>query len=334
LLSLALGGRGPPIKNTSMKPYRVLVCGTNYGRSYIQAVLLHPDLYQLVGIFSRGSKRSRKVAAQFRMPLYLNLEQLPRDIQIACVAVGSSAPEVMLGLLDRGVHVLAEHPQKTGPLKIAIEKAELRDLCFQVNPHFSDLNAPISFIRACHEKLEESKPRLIHVLSADRAVYGTLDILRRSFGPLDAMELDDTVNQDGFAIFSGRFGQARISMWLQSAWTGEQLLSDGNSKYFTDIQITAVFSTGSLSLLSVAGPVIWTANLSRAHPTRTFCEYLQDASLSPAAFSQERVDANLTALERLVRQMETGWASPHQSPEALLELNRIWEEISGRILSR
>ena len=45
-----------------MRKLRVIVCGVGFGRYYIEAILRLPDLFELVGILSRGSKNSIKLA--------------------------------------------------------------------------------------------------------------------------------------------------------------------------------------------------------------------------------------------------------------------------------
>lgn len=44
-----------------MKKLRVMVCGVGFGRYYIEAILRLPDMFELVGILSRGSKNSIKL---------------------------------------------------------------------------------------------------------------------------------------------------------------------------------------------------------------------------------------------------------------------------------
>ncbi len=318
-----------------MKPYSILVCGTNYGRSYVQASLLKPDAYTVKGILARGSERSLNVAREYGLPLYHNLGEVPDGIDIACVVVGSSAPEVLFGLLDRGVHILAEHPQKPETIRRALKKADKKGLCFQVNPHFSDLDAPVSFIRSCRRRSGESRPRLIVVLAADRALYGTLDLLRESFGSLAGLRFEGVKTDGGITFIDGMLGQTRAFFGLQSAWLGGGRIPDGSPLYFLDIKVTAVFSSGTLSLLSVVGPVIWSANLFQSgNSNGPLGEYLCEESPSLAEFSSSRISANLHALERLARHIETGHTPSNQSPEVLMEISRMWEEVSSLFRKR
>lgn len=95
-------------------PFRVLVCGTNFGRFYAEAVHRRPG-YALAGILSRGSTASRAYARSLGVPYYTDPDDLPAGVDAACVAVSSSisggqGTELARALMDRGIHVLQEHP--------------------------------------------------------------------------------------------------------------------------------------------------------------------------------------------------------------------------------
>src|SRR5262249_18031049 len=99
-----------------MNRIRVLVCGTNYGRAYLRAISRRADAFELVGVLARGSCRSHQVADENGVPLYLNLREMGKNVDLACAAMSSSAWPVVIKLLERGVHVLCEHPQRSAAL--------------------------------------------------------------------------------------------------------------------------------------------------------------------------------------------------------------------------
>ena len=127
-------------------------------------------------------------------------------------------------------------------------------------------------------------------------------------------------------------GEASACSGIQSARFGEKQIPDGSPLYLLDIKVTAGFSSGTVSLMSVAGPVIWNANLLQSvNSDQPACDCLCEASPSLPAFSGSRIGANLEALERMVRQTEAGYIPSNQSPEVLLEISRIWEAMSAMI---
>ncbi|MBK3558799.1 Gfo/Idh/MocA family oxidoreductase [Streptomyces sp. MBT56] len=97
------------------RPMRVVVCGTRFGQVYAAALTRAPERFRLVGILARGSARSAALAEEYGVPLYDAVEQLPDDVDAACVVVstavgGGRGAELAKELLERGIHVLQEHP--------------------------------------------------------------------------------------------------------------------------------------------------------------------------------------------------------------------------------
>src|SRR5215467_6840451 len=68
------------LKQGHMQLPRVLVCGTNYGRTYLEAIHLAGETYRLAGILARGSTRSLMLTQRHCVPLYRSLEDLPAEI--------------------------------------------------------------------------------------------------------------------------------------------------------------------------------------------------------------------------------------------------------------
>ena len=74
-----------------MRKLRVIVCGVGFGRYYIEAILRLPDLFELVGILSRGSKNSIKLAEKYGVPLMTDIEEISKEnVDAVCVVVKSS----------------------------------------------------------------------------------------------------------------------------------------------------------------------------------------------------------------------------------------------------
>ena len=167
---------------------RALVCGSNYGRYYVDAIGLAPDRFHLAGILARSSNRSQRLAQRYGVPLYRTTSELPDQIDLACAAMSSSAAPVVLQLLERGIHVLCEHPQRPRFLREALDLAGQRQVRFHVNGHFPDLPAPRSFITRCQQLHQAQPVRLLHIMVTDRTLYTGLDIVIRAIGD-DRVEL-------------------------------------------------------------------------------------------------------------------------------------------------
>lgn len=314
-----------------MNPLRVLVCGANYGRVYLDSIALgEAGSYRPIGIFARGSARSQQVAREFAVPLYHRVEDLPPGIDLACAAMGASGCTVIHSLLARGIHVLCEHPQKPDFLRSALNAAASRNLCLHVNGHFADLGAARAFISYCQGKRSEELPSFVHVMATDRSLYATLDILRRVFPSFTGCRFEVTSRLAQFILVQGLLADVPVTFQIQSATMG-QALPDGSSSYLVDHRIEAGFASGILTLLSMNGPVIWNTNLNLGTDPREplFAVVHEDRALSAELLTGRRVYANLGAIEAIAKNIREGVKPLEQESNYLLEVSHAWESLGG-----
>ncbi len=318
-------------------PYRVLVCGSNYGRSYLAPLLESAGRYLPVALLARGSDRSRRLARRYGLALCRTLEELPEEIDLACAALPSAADDVVLALLDRGLHVLCEHPRRTGFLNAAYRSAARSGARFQINGHFGDLPAPRAFVERCRQLAAESAPRFVDVIAQERSLCAALDILRRALAGLGPVTLEHARGSGAFVTIEGRLHSARTrgvrAIFQVQTPTGQP--ADGSPRYLVDLRIAAGFDRGVLSLLSVAGPVVWNANLGRAagDADRLWETVSSERSVTGAGLRQARREATCTALERLAHEIESGVAAPEVSREHTLDVARAWQHLGDQLRS-
>ena len=68
---------------------KAIVCGTTFGQSYINAIKKINNI-ELVGILAFGSSRSKRCAEEHNVPLYVDVDSIPGNIDIAFVIIKSS----------------------------------------------------------------------------------------------------------------------------------------------------------------------------------------------------------------------------------------------------
>ena len=313
-----------------MNPLHVLVCGTNYGRIYLEAIRLGGAGYRLAGLLGRGSARSRQMAHEHGVALYRRVEDLASGIDLACAAVGSSAFEVVLGLLARGIHVVCEHPQKLRYLKSALDVAASRSLCFHVNGHFADLEAATAFIVQCRRETGAAPPSFFHVMATDRSLYAALDILRRVLGSFEPLQFHVTSRLSPFTVIQGLLRGVPTTFHIQRFADGH-LLADGSPSYLVDHRIAAGFPSGILTLLAMNGPVVWNRNLNSAghHTQRLFTVVHENRALTAELLHKQRIAANFGAIEALAKNVCEGLRPLEQTPDYLLEVSGAWETLGG-----
>lgn len=94
---------------------KTLVCGSTFGQFYLEALKRRSDDFEVAGILSQGSERSKKCVQYYELPMFESVDQLPPDIDFACVVLrsammGGEGTNLSLQLLEKGIHVIQEQP--------------------------------------------------------------------------------------------------------------------------------------------------------------------------------------------------------------------------------
>ncbi|MEN9867762.1 MAG: hypothetical protein RL748_3352, partial [Pseudomonadota bacterium] len=229
---------------------RILVCGSNYGATYIRALAAGQDGLRLAGILSTGSARSQAYAKQAGVAHYTSLTQIaPGSIDLACVAVpGETGQQLALALLSMGIHVMCEHPVGPEQMAHALAVAQVHERVFQVNAHFADLAAPQAFFQGL-AVARQLGPVLQYDMSLNlRTLYSGLDLLGRAAGSLDDIDVAPAFNSGTepalFAnvLLSGP--QLRASLLCQNFASAH----DDGSATLLNHRCSATFAHGNLLL--------------------------------------------------------------------------------------
>lgn len=284
---------------------RVVVAGVNYGAMYVSAVAELP-LLTLAGIISRGSQRSGSFAKQYGAPLIVDIDELPENIDFACVAVGSMEAGHALArrLLGRGIHVLLEHPMQPDLLEDLLFEAKRNGVCLGLNCHLAYLEPVRKFIDASRIKSKTSNLLNAVVLSNPRLLYATLDVLGQvlpEFGNVELPASADSPENAGVGLprpgnvdiaprlaitptkpgSNSNIGLASVCAQLVVGQTPVSILcslklsgqDDGRDQEFAP-RIILTYEHGSLIFASVWGPVIWTRGTYSGEPPPRLRELL------------------------------------------------------------
>ncbi len=311
---------------------RVLVCGSNYGRSYVSALELRRDKFELAGILARGSPRSQQLAQRSGVPLYTRLAEVPADIDLVCDAMGYTGAPLVSGLLERGIPVLCEHPIKSADLQMLLDAAEAGGTRVHVNAHFAALDAPAAFVRCARDAGRAAPLRFVDAICTDRTLYAVVDLLGRMTTTLEAGEVCVLNRQAPFVTVRLALGDLRVTLQVQPSAVGEKPeLEDGSPEYLVDFRLTAGFSSGLLSLLSIAGPVIWNANIYRS-PHGALWTLCQEQEATWKDVEDQKTRANLASIECLFESTRAKASPADQKPEYLVQMAELWQQI-GKVLS-
>ncbi|MDG9726119.1 Gfo/Idh/MocA family oxidoreductase [Streptomyces sp. DH41] len=252
--------------NTST-PLRVLVCGTNFGRFYAEAARRRPG-YELAGILSRGSSASRAYAERLGVPHYTDAGDLPADIDAACVAVGSSisggqGTELARALMDRGIHVLQEHPVHLTELTDNLRHARRRGVRYRVNTHYPHVAPVRGFIDAARRLVARQRPLFVDAATPVHLMHPLVDILGQAMGTLrpwrfaDPAPLPAGTGPQPFRSLHGVF--AGVPLTLRVHHQLDPSDRDNHALHWHRVCIGT--EGGVLTLADTHGPVLWSPRL-------------------------------------------------------------------------
>lgn len=276
---------------------RVIVCGTGFGRVYLAGLGAQRSPLRLAGILARGSERSWACARRWQVPLYQHVDQVPGDIDVACVVVGSAingGPGARLAtdLMARGVHVLQEHPLHAEELAGCLRTARKHQVRYRINTHHVHVAPVRRFIAAARVLLREQPLLFIDAVTSFQVLYTLLDILGSVLGRLRPWgfapptlvppRLREMTSLDlPFRSIDGVLAGVPLTLRVQNQMEPRE--PDNHAHLWHRITIGA--EGGNLTLISSTGPVVWTQrqHLPITAAGETGFDRLADPSLAVAS---------------------------------------------------
>ena len=172
--------------NTYEKPLKVLVCGTNFGRVYLKGLERCGDKFKIAGIFSHGSTQSKQEAEKYGVPLITDLNEVSKkDFDMACVvirstAVGGKGTEIAGALLEKGIHVIQEHPVHYNDIVKLLKVAKENNCVYQVNSFYPNVKNVQEFIVKSNKLLKKSRPTYIDATCSTQVLFPMISILGKA----------------------------------------------------------------------------------------------------------------------------------------------------------
>ncbi|CCE74271.1 Gfo/Idh/MocA family oxidoreductase [Clavibacter nebraskensis] len=340
------------------RPLRVVVCGTGFGRIHLRAVLGRPEL-RLAGILARGGDASRALAARHGVPLWTDVADLPADVDLASVAVGSAVQggpgsALVLALLARGIHVLQEHPAHPDEITAAARAARTAGVRYRLSTHYRHVRATRGFL-ASAERLRARSP-LVHVDAAGpvHLLQPLVDVLGQAVGGLRPWAFADPVARpreltaletraSPLTAIEGVVGGVPLSLRVHD----ELHPGDRDNHALLWPRISLASEAGVLTLADVHGPVTWSPALHTRRdaagrldldgdPARRALPRLASWPDAPAPTAGELFDdvwpdAVGHALGMLVAEIRAGDGDALRSAQADITMARAWVDLTRRL---
>ncbi|CAA9432766.1 MAG: Thiazolinyl imide reductase in siderophore biosynthesis gene cluster [uncultured Pseudonocardia sp.] len=240
-----------------------VVCGTRFGRVYLEALSAPDAPYRLVGILARGSERSRACAEHYGVPLHTDVDDVP-DVAAAFVVVGSGlaggpGAELARGFLDRGVPVLQEHPLHPDELADCIRAARRNRTVHHVDTLFLHVEPVRRFIGAARALLDRQDAVFVEVTCGHQVLQTALDVVVAVLGGIGWSSFVAHPPEPGpFRTVAGELAGVPLALRVQH----ELDPAEPDNHAHVLHRITIGTEGGQLTLVATHGPVVWTP---RAH---------------------------------------------------------------------
>ncbi|MCE7007289.1 Gfo/Idh/MocA family oxidoreductase [Kibdelosporangium philippinense] len=243
------------------KPLRTIVCGTNFGRLYLDALRALPQ-FELVGLLSRGSGYSAALADRLGVPSYSRVEDLPAAVDVACVVVPSGVPAgvgtaLAVRLLARGVHVLQEHPLHPDELATCLRAASAHGRQYRLNTHYPRLPEVRRFLEAATRLRGKRKLLFADVVTPVHLLQPVVDIIGQALGGLSPCTFGEPVGSGPIRTVDGVIAGVPLSLRVHHQLDPTD--HDNHALFWP--RITVGSDGGVLTLADVHGPVLWSPRL-------------------------------------------------------------------------
>jgi thiazolinyl imide reductase len=237
---------------------QILVCGVRFGQFYLEA-LKNSEYYEIAGILSNGSLHSLECSQRYETNLYTNINQLPEEIDIACVVIktrvlGGKGTELAIQLMKRGIHVILEQPVHYKDLTECYKEARTNQVCFQVGNLYGKLPGVKEYITLSKLILEHQNPIYLNADLATQVSYPFAKILTEIFKNSRNFAIEHFIQTDiPFQTLIIKMNDIPVNIRAQNQV--DEKISDSYMHLFHSI--TLGVDAGSLSLTDTHGAVIW-----------------------------------------------------------------------------
>jgi pyochelin biosynthesis protein PchG len=250
---------------------RAVVCGTRFGQVYLEAFRDPALPFELAGILATGSQRSRACAERYRAPLYTSPDQLPDDIDVACVVIrggllGGRGSQLAQALMARGIHVLQEHPLHADELAESLRQARRHRVVYHLNAFYTNQGPVRRFVQAARVLLARRPARYVDAACGFQLAYSLLDILGAALGGVRPWALgapstppphvsSATALDVPFRSIDGIIAGVPLTLRVQNQMDP----ADPDNYAHLMHRVSIGTEAGNLTLVGTHGPVVWSA---------------------------------------------------------------------------
>lgn len=238
---------------------KVVVCGTRFGQFYIEAIKRNSDVFELAGILASGSERSRKCADHYKVPLYSSADELPEDIDLACVVIGSSVfgksgTEIAKKLLEKKINVIQEQPVHQKDIQECYRTAVKNKVIYSVGDLYVYMEQIAGMMKAVKTAAKHSEILMVEMTCASQVLFPAIHILTKMFADSGYITSVDELGKTGpFSSVRIRIGD--IAVLLKVYNRTDRVADDQNMLLLHNITVWT--DQGSIVLPDNYGDILW-----------------------------------------------------------------------------
>lgn len=238
---------------------RTVVCGSTFGQFYMEALKLRKNEFELAGLLAKGSDRSKKCASNYNVQLYAGIDEIPEDVDLACVVLrsnvlGGKGTDLSLQLMERGIHVIQEHPIHPRELEMCYRLARKNNVFFQTGNLYANLPEIRKFIGCAKALNQTGNPAYVNASFAAQVSYPAVEILMHAMPSIREWDVH-CVNKDSgpFHVLVGTLGKTPVTLEIHN----EVYPKDPDNHMYLLHNMVFVYECGRLTLQDTFGPTIW-----------------------------------------------------------------------------
>lgn len=238
---------------------KVIVCGSRFGQFYIEA-LKDMENIEVIGLLANGSNRSVKCADHYNLKIFTSVESLPKDIDVACVAIGSSVfggngVKIAKELLKKRINVLFEQPIHVREISELYNTAISHNVKIKIGNLYNNLPAVRNFLLNVDRANMISHPSYLMVDLNTQLSYPVSGIIKQILK-------DTTVVNENYKYIEQKSCCNILSMNVNNVEVLVKAFNEiGKNNLDSDMRMlfsmVVGYPSGRLVLSSPLGPVFW-----------------------------------------------------------------------------
>ncbi len=238
---------------------KVIVCGTRFGQFYLEAIKRRSDVFELAGILAGGSERSRKCAEHYGVPLYSSVDELPNDIELACVVIGSSVfgksgTDIAKKLIEKKINVIQEQPVHQNDIQDCYRLAVKNKVIYSVGDLYVYMEQISAMMKAVKTSLSHSEVLMVEMTCASQVLFPAIHILTKMLSDSGYITSVDILGKTGpFSSVNIRIGSIMVLLKVYNRT--DRLADDQNMLLLHNITVWT--DQGSIILSDDHGDILW-----------------------------------------------------------------------------